>query len=116
MAARADTATRDRAILVVRLATAAAVALAVGFAWLFSNLAEAFFSGKPPAVPPPPQVPVAKAPAQTPRTVVQTVVHHPYNSRPGSGANAPRPPSSGPAAAPPPAPPPACHSTPTKPC
>jgi hypothetical protein len=113
--------TRDRAIWIVRLATFGGVASALGLTWLFSGLAQAYFSGKPAptAALVPPQVPAEAAPIQKPPTVVQTVVHHPYQggSRPPAPAGAaPRPPAQGPAAAPPPPPPPVCHSTPSKPC
>jgi hypothetical protein len=114
---RPEEATRDRAILVVRLATLGGAAGALGMTWLFSNLAATYFSGKVPVAAAPPEVPVAAAPVQKPPPVVQTIVHHPY--RPGSnpsGGTAPRPPAKGPAAAPPPPPPPVCHSTPSKPC
>jgi hypothetical protein len=120
---RPEERTRDRAILIVRLATIGGLAGALGFTWLFSNLAEAFFSGKAPAVPAPPSVPVAAVPVQQPRAVVTTVVHHKVAVSSGgsvstgrSSAPAPRPPSQGPAPAPPPPPPPACHGTPSHPC
>lgn len=116
MAARTQAASRDRAILIVRAATVCAVVVAAGLSWAFGNLAEAFFSGKPAPAPAPPTVPVAGAPTQHPRAVVQTVVHHPNTSRPTSSGSNPRPPGTAPAPAAPPAPPPACHSTPTKPC
>jgi hypothetical protein len=69
----------------------------------------------------PPVVPVAAAPIQRPRTVIQKVVHHPYQPgsvafAPAAGAAAPRPPSQGPGPAPKPPPAPVCHSTPSKPC
>jgi hypothetical protein len=119
MKPRSEQATRDRAIWFVRLATFGGAASALGLTWLFSGMAEAYFSGKPaPApVPVPPVVPVAPAPVQQPPAVIQTVVHHPYQG--GSKAPAPaapRPPAGAPAAAPPPPPPPVCHSTPSKPC
>lgn len=112
---RPEEATRDRAILIVRLATVGGLAGALGMTWLFTNLAETFFSGKAPAAQLPPAVPVAAAPVQTAPPVVETVVHHPGYA-PTSGGAAPRAPSQGPvrAAAPPPAP--ACHSTPSRPC
>src|ERR1700730_11196320 len=76
---RSKQSARDRAILVVRLATFGGATSALGITWLFSNLAEAYFSGKPASAhpSPPPQVPVAAAPKQQPPPVVQTVVHHP---------------------------------------
>ncbi len=112
---RSEEATRDRAILIVRLATFGGLAGALGLTWLFTNLAEAFFSGKAPAAQLPPTVPVAAAPVQTAPSVIQTVVHH-VGYPPSSGGSAPRPPSQGPAAAPAPPPAPVCHSTPSKPC
>jgi hypothetical protein len=115
------TRTRDRAIWIVRLATFGGVASALGLTWLFSDLAQAYFSGKPgpTAAVVPPKLPVEAAPVQKPPTVIQTVVHHPYQggSRPPAPVGAaPRPPAQGPAPAPPPPPPPVCHSTPSKPC
>jgi hypothetical protein len=107
---------RDRAIIGVRLGTAGALVAALGLTWLFGTLAEAFFSGKPPAAPPVPSVPRLAAPVQSaPKTIVQ-VIHH-QGTAPTGGTN-PRPPSSPPKAGQPPAPPPppACHSTPSKPC
>lgn len=115
MADRYDEATRDRAIWIVRLATLGGAAGALGLTWLFSGMAEAYFSGKPPAPPAPPAVPVAAAPVQKPAPVITSVVHHPYQPGATSGT-APRPPARAPGAAPPPPPPPACHSTPSKPC
>jgi hypothetical protein len=115
MARRPEEATRDRAILIVRLATFGGLASALGLTWLFTNLAESYFSGKQPAAPLPPTVPVAAAPVQAAPPVIQTVVHHPGYA-PSSGGAAPRPPAQGPAAAPPPPPAPVCHSTPSKPC
>lgn len=112
-------ATRDRAILIGRFATFGGAAGALGLTWLFSNLAAAYFSGKPPtaAFSPPPKVPVAAAPVQKPPTVVQTVVHHPYGGpAPAPGGTAPQPPAQGPAPAPLPPAAPVCHSTPSKPC
>lgn len=112
--------TRDRAIWIVRLATIAGAAGALGLTWLFSDMAQAYFSGKPGAIASvPPKVPVEPAPVQKAPTVVQTVVHHPYQGgsvAPAPAGTAPRPPAQGPAAAPPPPPPPVCHSTPSKPC
>jgi hypothetical protein len=111
--------TRDRAIVIVRLATFGGAVTALGITWLFSNLAAAYFSGKPPnaQTSAPPQVPVAAAPKQAPPTVVQTVVHHASGSAPAPvSGSAPRPPAQAPAPAPPPPPPPVCHSTPSKPC
>jgi hypothetical protein len=111
--------TRDRAILIGRLGTIGGAGAALGLTWLFSNLAAAYFSGKPPtaAVARPPKLPAAAAPVQKPPTVIQTVVHHPYGgpAAPAAGA-APRPPAQGPAPAPPPPAAPVCHSTPSKPC
>jgi hypothetical protein len=117
MERRAPESTRDRAILIVRLATLGGATAALGLTWLFSNLAATYFSGKAPVAEAPPQVPAAATPVQKPPTVVQTIVHHPYKagSNP-SGGSAPRPPAKGPGAAPPPPPPPVCHSTPSKPC
>jgi len=112
---RPEVSTRDRAILIVRLATVGGLAGALGLTWLFSNLAEAFFSGRAPAAQLPPVVPVAAAPVQKAPPVVQTIVHH-SGYPPSSGGAAPRPPSQGPAAAPAPPPAPVCHSTPSKPC
>jgi hypothetical protein len=113
--------TRDRAIWFVRLGTLGAVAGALGLTWVFSDLAQAYFSGVPAprSEPKPPPVPVAAAPVQKPPTVIQTVVHHPYkggSTAAAPGGTAPRPPAGAPAAAPPPPPPPVCHSTPSKPC
>lgn len=110
---------RNRALWLVRLATAGSVAAALGVTWAFGNLAEAFFSGKSPAPPAPPDVPNAAAPVQSQRPVAVTIVQHP--AQPPTGATAPQPPAQNPAppaAAPPPAPPPppVCHSTPSKPC
>jgi len=115
------TRTRDRAIWIVRLATFGGVVSALGLTWFFSDLAEAYFSGKPAlkAAVVPPKVPVEAAPIQKPPPVIQTVVHHPYqggSTAPAPAGAAPRPPVQGPAAAPPPPPPPVCHSTPSKPC
>lgn len=107
-------ATRDRAILIVRLATVGGLVGSLGLTWLFTNLAEAFFSGRQPAAQLPPAVPVAAVPVQSAPPVVQTVVHH--SGYPPTGGGAPRPPSQGPVAAPAPPPAPACHSTPSKPC
>jgi hypothetical protein len=113
--------TRDRAIWIVRLATFGGVVSALGLTWFFSDLAQAYFSGKPAlkAAVAPPKVPVESAPVQKPPPVIQTVVHHPYqggSTATAPGGAAPRPPAQGPAAAPPPPPPPVCHSTPSKPC
>ena len=105
--------TRDRAIVGVRMGTVAAVLGAVGLTWMFGVLAEAFFSGKPPAPPAVPKIPVQAAPVQSAPPVVVRVVHH---SGPPPGYTAPRAPSSVPGAAPAAPPPPACHSTPSKPC
>lgn len=123
MPLRTEQSTRDRAIWMVRLATLGGLFGAVGLSWLFGDLAEAYFSGKPPAPTPTPVpvIPVAAAPVQKPPPVIQSVVHHPYQGG-GAGAPAvgggaaPRPPAQGPAPAPPPPPPPVCHSTPSKPC
>jgi hypothetical protein len=108
---------RNRAIWIVRLLTLGGVGGALGLTWGFANLAEAYFSGKAPAPPAPPQVPKLAAPVQQPPPVITTIVHHRAQPPAGSGA-APRPPSSAPGTAPAPAPPPppACHSTPSKPC
>jgi hypothetical protein len=123
MTKKLEQSTRDRAIWIVRLATLGGLTSALGLTWAFSNLAEAYFSGKQPAPPAPPTVPVAAAPVQVARQVITTVVHHPYSggyvgsSSASSGSSAA---SSGggsapaPVAAPPP--PPACVSTPSKPC
>jgi hypothetical protein len=117
-----EQAARDRAILVVRLAAFGGAAGALGLSWLFGGLAEAYFSGKPPtALAPsaPSQVPVEIAPVQQAPTVVQQVVHHPYqpgSQAPAPAGAAPRPPGQGPAPAPLPPPAPVCHSTPSKPC
>jgi hypothetical protein len=112
--------TRDKAILAVRLATFGGAVSAIGISWLFANLAESYFSGKPATAQSsrPPTVPVAAAPRQVPPTVVTTVVHHPSGSQPAApvAGAAPRPPAQGPAPAPPPPPPPVCHSTPSHPC
>ncbi len=108
---------RDRAILGVRLGTAGVLLGALGLTWVFATLAEAFFSGKPPAAPPVPSVPQLAAPVQAAPKIVVKVVHHQGNS-PTGGTTNPRPPSSPPKAGnpPPPPPPPGCHSTPSKPC
>lgn len=106
---------RNRAIWTVRLATAASVGGALGLTWGFANLAEAYFSGKPPSPPAPPTVPKLAAPVQHRPPVVTTIVHH-KGQPPAPAAGAPRPPTSVPGAAPPPPPPPVCHSTPSKPC
>jgi hypothetical protein len=117
MEARFQPSTRNWAIFIVRVATVGGVVGAFGITWLFSNLAEAYFSGKPAPAPPLPKVPVAAVPQQVPPTVVTTVVHHPSGApaAPVSGP-APRPPAQAPAPAPPPPPPPVCHSTPSHPC
>lgn len=123
MESRAEQATRDRAIWFVRLGTLGGLVSALGLSWLFADMAQAYFSGQPAPKPAPlpPVVPVAAIPVQKPPTVIQSVVHHPYQG--GSRAPAaPRPPAAGapaPAgagAAPPPPPAPVCHSTPSKPC
>jgi hypothetical protein len=112
--------TRDLAIWIVRLATFGGVASALGLTWLFSDMAQAYFSGQPAPTSPsiPPKVPIEAVPVQKAPPVVQTVVHHPYQGSraPAPAGSAPRPPAQGPAAAPPPPPPPVCHSTPSKPC
>lgn len=96
---------RDRALWFVRVATASAVTVAVGLTWLFSNAAEAYFSGRP-AASVVPKVPVEPTPVQSPRPVVTKIVHGP--APPGQapvysgGTTAPRPP--------------ACVSTPSHPC
>jgi hypothetical protein len=126
MESRSEHATRDRAIWFVRLSTFGGVVGALGLSWLFGDMAQAYFSGQPAPKPValPPVVPVAAAPVQKPPTVIQSVVHHPYQGgsrapAPAAGA-APRPPGAAPApapaAAPPPPPAPVCHSTPSKPC
>ena len=117
MARRPDQATRDRAIWLVRLVTLGAVGGAVGASWGLGALAEAYFSGRPPAPPPAPNIPRHAAPVQKAPEVIVSVVHHPYRpgQQPPSGSN-PRPPSQAPGAPPPPPPPAACHSTPSKPC
>ena len=106
--------TRNRAILGIRTGTAAAVFAAVGLSWLFAILAEDYFSGKPPATPPVPQVPQLAAPVQKAPPVVTTTVHK-TGYPPSSTGPGPRPPGTAPGAAPPP-PAPVCHSTPSKPC
>jgi hypothetical protein len=123
MEGRSEQATRDRAILISRLATIGSAAGALGLTWLFSNLSADYFSGKPAAAvtpPPPPKVPVAAVPVQAPPAVIQTVVHHPYQGRsapaPAPAGAPPQPPGQNPAPPPPPPPPPVCHSTPSKPC
>jgi hypothetical protein len=120
MEARFQPSTRNKAIVIVRAATFGGVVGALGLTWLFSNLAAAYFSGKPASAhpSPPPQVPVAAVPQQAPPAVVKTVVHHPSGGQPAAPASgpAPRPPAQGPAPAPPPPPPPVCHSTPSHPC
>jgi hypothetical protein len=113
--------TRDRAIWIVRLATFGGVAGALGLTWLFSDLAQAYFSGQAatPKAGVPPKLPLEAVPVQKAPTVVQTVVHHPYqggSTAPAPAGTAPRPPAQAPAAAPPPPPAPVCHSTPSKPC
>jgi len=118
VAQKRDQSTRDRAIWIVRIATLGGLTTALGLTWGFSSLAEAYFSGKQPAPPAPPTVPVAAAPVQAVRQVITTVVHHPYSGgyvgTSSGGSTAPAAGGSAPAAAPPP--PPACHSTPSKPC
>lgn len=109
----AAVATRDRAILGVRISTGAAILGALGLTWMFGVLADAYFSGKPPAPPKVPNVPNLPAPVQTAPAVVVTVVHH---NGPPPGYVAPRAPAAGPGAPPAAPPPPACHSTPSKPC
>jgi hypothetical protein len=121
MARQPEQSIRDRAVWIVRLATLGSIGGAVGVTWGLSNLAEDYFSGKPPAAPIPPRVPVAAAPVQKPPPVIQTIVHHSYVPGPqapasSGGGSAPRPPAQGPAPPPPPPPPPVCHSTPSKPC
>ena len=109
---------RNRALWIVRLATAGSVGGALGLTWGFATLAEAYFSGKPPPPSAAPQVPVSAAPVQQPRPVITTIVHHPgavAAPTPVRGA-APQPPAQAPVAAPQPPPPPVCHSTPSKPC
>lgn len=120
MERKVQPAVRDRAILVVRLATFGGVVSALGLSWIFADFAEAYFSGKPPqpSQTTPPTVPVAAAPVQKPPTVIQKIVHHPYKpgAVPAPVGSAPRPPKTGPAPAPPPPPPPACKATASKPC
>ena len=111
--ARSSPDSRNRALWTVRLVTSAAVAAALAVTWAFSNMAEAFFSGRPQVVSPP-QVPALATPVQQARPVITKVVHHPAGSRPG--ASAPGAPGSAPVAAPKPPPAPVCHSTPSKPC
>jgi hypothetical protein len=122
MESKSEQATRDRAIWFVRLSTFGGAVGALGLSLLFGNMAQEYFSGQPAPkpVPVPPVVPVAAAPVQKPPTVIQSVVHHPYQGgsrapAPAAGA-APRPPGAAPGPAPPPPPPPVCHSTPSKPC
>ena len=124
MTKKIEQTTRDRAIWIVRGATVGGLAGALGLTWGFSNLAEAYFSGKQPAAPAPPSVPVAAAPVQAQRAVVTTVVHHAYGGSYGGGGTT----TTGgggtttagggttPVSAPAPPPPPACVSTPSKPC
>lgn len=117
MVRQPEQATRDRAIWFVRLVTLGGVGGALGLSWGFAALAEAFFSGRPPAAPVP-YVPVAAAPVQKAPPVIVSVVHHAY--KPGQQAptatRAPNPPAQKPAPAPPPPPKVVCHSTPSKPC
>ena len=112
--------TRDRAIWIVRLATVSGLASALGLTWAFSNLAEAYFSGKQPAPPAPPSVPAAAAPVQQARQVITTVVHHPYSGgyvgASSGGSTASSGGGTAPVSAAAPPPPPACVSTPSKPC
>ena len=110
MERRPEERARDRAIWFVRIATTAGAAAALGLTWLFSNAAEAYFSGRAPAATVP-KIPAAPTPVQKPRAVVTTVVH-----RPAGTGSAPRPPSQAPGSAPAPPPPPACVSTPSHPC
>src|ERR1700730_3108149 len=96
----------DRAILIARLATFTGAVVSLGLTWLFSNLAAAYFSGKPVAavaVKTPP-VPAAAAPTQKPPAGARTSDPQPSRggSVPAPGGSAPRPPAQGPAAAPPP--------------
>lgn len=105
---------RNRSIWTVRLVTVAGVGGALGLTWGFANLAEAYFSGKPPAPPAPPNVPKLAAPLQKPPPVITTIVHHHGNTSGSSGR--PLPPNSAPGAPPAPPAPPVCHSTPSKPC
>jgi len=123
MAPRSERAARDRALWMVRLATVGSAAGALGLTWVFSDAAQAYFSGKPAprSAPVVPVVPVAAAPVQQPPQVIQTIVHHPYQGgsrapAPAPGGAAPRPPAQAPGAPPPPPPPPVCKSTPSKPC
>lgn len=118
---RSDPTLRDRATRLVRRATLAGVAGAVGLTGIFSIAGALTYSAKPVAAhppPPPPQVPVAAIPVQAPPTVVVHVVHHPAQGT--SSWSAPRAPGMAPAPmaalAFPPAPRPVCHSTPSRPC
>lgn len=117
MAQAPEQSARDRAIRYVRLVTLGGVGAALGLSWLFAVLSEAFFSGKPPTPPAPPNIPLQAAPVQKAPAVVVTIVHHPY--KPGqttsSGGTTPGAPTTNPAPAPPP-PTVVCHSTPSKPC
>lgn len=106
---------RNRALWLVRLVTAASVTAALGLTWGFGVLAEAFFSGKPAPPPAPPKIPTAATPVQAQRPVVVTIVQH-AGPPPSSTSTAPQAPGSAPAAAPAPPPAPVCHSTPSKPC
>ncbi|HET7420652.1 MAG TPA: hypothetical protein VFL27_09745 [Candidatus Dormibacteraeota bacterium] len=106
---------RNRAIWTVRWLTLLGVGGALGFTWGFANLAEAYFSGKPPPPPAPPNVPRLAVPLQHPPPVITTIVHH-RGTAPGTSGAAPQPPGSAPGAAPVPPPAPVCHSTPSKPC
>ena len=99
---RSDQSSRDKAIWVVRLATFGGAVSALGVTWVFSNLAEAYFSGKPVVahVAPPPTVPVAAVPVQAPRPVVTTVVHHAAAGQASSGGGYAPAPAQGGAPAP----------------
>jgi|SRR5579864_3231971 len=119
MAKSQEQSVRNRAIWIVRLVTFGGVAGALGVTWGFANLADAYFSGKPPAPPTPPAIPKQATPVQKAPPVTTTIVHHPYQpgaGTSGGGGSAPAPPAQGPAAPPPPPPPVVCHSTPSKPC
>jgi hypothetical protein len=106
---------RNRAIWTVRLLTMAGVGGALGLTWGFANLADAYFSGKLPVPPSPPNIPKLAAPVQKPPPVITTIVHH-HGSATGSSSGPPRPPTSAPGAPPAPPAPPVCQSTPSKPC
>ena len=116
MERRAEQATRDRAILTIRLVTFGGLAGALGLSWLFANLAETYFSGKPPSAGSPPRITALAAPVQAAPTVITTTVHKPSTGQSLSGGTQPRPPGQAPRPPPPAPAPPPCHSTPSKPC